>query len=173
VQKQDTMKQSLWEKIRRKRSNKKSFWINEELLVLDNTTVPHPHADMPETCINLYNEARTIVRRSPKSAAALLRLVTYALMRELGETGIHIDRDIHSLVKRGLPRRIQKALEYCRITGENGIPPGEIDLHVTPDMPLIMFAVINFIVEEQITRARRIEKAYNNLPVWDVEERTE
>ncbi|MHC3995563.1 DUF4145 domain-containing protein [Thiomicrolovo sp. ZZH C-3] len=164
------MKQTFWDRLRRKGSGKKSFWINEEMIVLDNTTVPLPHADMPKTCIKLYNEARTIVRHSPKSSAALLRLVIYTLMKELGETGVHIDRDIHSLVKRGLPKRIQKALEYCRVSGEHGVPPGEVDLRVTPDMPLIMFTVINVIVEEQITRVKRIEKAYNNLPVWEPDE---
>ncbi|WP_345972125.1 DUF4145 domain-containing protein [Sulfurimonas diazotrophicus] len=162
--------QTLWEKIRRRKSGQQSFWINEEMIVLDNTTVPHPHADMPRSCIKLYNEARTIVRHSPKSSAAILRLVFYALMKELGETGVHIDRDIHALVKRGMPKRIQTTLEYCRVTGKNGVPPGEVDLHVTPDMPLIMFTLINFIVEEQITRAKRIEKAYDNLPVWEPDE---
>jgi hypothetical protein len=55
------------------------------------------------------------------------------------------------------------------VTGENGAAPGEVDLHVTSDMPLILFAVINLIVEDQISRPKRIEKTYNNLPTgaWE------
>jgi hypothetical protein len=161
---------AFWEKIRRRRKSKKiSFWINEQMIVLDKSSVPRAHTDMPDTCRKLYNEARAIVKHSPKSAAALLRLVIYSLMKALGESGIHIDKDIQALVKRGLPKRLQHALEYCRLMGENGVAPGEVDLSVTSDMPLILFAVINLIVEDQISRPKRIEKTYNNLPTgaWE------
>lgn len=67
--------------------NDNSYWYNDRMIVPSEAPVPPPHIDLPNTCVSEYNEARDIVSRSPRAAAALLRLCVQNLMAELGEKG--------------------------------------------------------------------------------------
>src|SRR6188472_2418938 len=58
----------------------KSFWFEERMLIPTSSPVPPPHIDLPGECKIEYNEARDIVARSPKAAAALMRLCIQKLM---------------------------------------------------------------------------------------------
>lgn len=126
--------------------------------------VPHAHPEMPATCLQDYNEARSIVSQSPKASAALIRLAIQNLMPELGEKGDNINNDIKSLVSKGLPPMIQQALDYCRVVGNNGVHPGEIQLNDTPEVAHTLFSMINLIVEERIARPKQVAAAYLQLP---------
>jgi hypothetical protein len=134
------------------------------MIVPSEAPVPPAHEDLPEECIEEYNESRDIVARSPKAAAALLRLSIQKLMFALGEKGKNINDDIAALVKKGLPIQIQQAMDYCRVVGNNAVHPGEINLNDTPEIAHNLFSMINFIVEDRISRPKHIEKLYNQLP---------
>ena len=82
---------------------------------------------MPEDVQELYNEAREVFGISPCFSATLLRLALQKLCVHLKEEGININKDIASLVKKGLSLEIQKGLDSIRIIGNNGVHPGKID----------------------------------------------
>jgi len=146
------------------RCSEESFWFKGKLIVPAASTAPRAHEHMPEECKADYEEARSIVALSPKAAAALMRLVLQKLMKTLGESGDNINNDIKSLVSKGLPPLIQKALDYCRVVGNHAVHPGEIDLNDTPEVAHQLFTMVNYIVEDQIARPKAIEAMYDSLP---------
>lgn len=119
---------------------------------------------MPADVASDYEEARVVADLSPRSAAALLRLALQRLCKHLGEPGKNINDDIGSLVKLGLNPSIQRALDVLRITGNNALHPGELD--VRDDRILVgkLFALLNVIVQQMITQPREIEELWGQMP---------
>lgn len=143
---------------------KHSYWYEERMVVPDSTSVVRPHSDLPAECVVEYEEARGVFSRSPRAAAALLRLCIQKLMPHLGTSGQNINNDIRALVADGLPATVQKALDVCRVVGNHAVHPGEIDLNDTPEIAEQLFHMINFVVADRITRPREIEEIYGKLP---------
>lgn len=141
-----------------------SIWENEKLIYPDIGMIPVSSKDMPENVKEEYEEARLIVNKSPKGACALLRLAVEKLINYLGMEGNSLDEKIDNLVKEGLPIEVQKALESIKIIGENAVHPGELDLEDDATTASAIFALLNFIVEDRITRPNDIKDIYNSLP---------
>lgn len=134
------------------------------MLVPGEAPVPPPHLDMPGECIAEYSEARSIVALSPRAACALVRLSLQKLMTVLGEKGKNINDDIGALVAKGLPILVQQALDFCRVVGNNAVHPGEIEINDTPEIAHHLFTMMNFIVEDRISRPKQIQALYSSLP---------
>ncbi|MBB2482277.1 DUF4145 domain-containing protein [Bacillus sp. APMAM] len=142
----------------------RAIWKNKVLLFPEQTIAPAPHEDLPQGIKEDYEEAASIMNRSPRGAAALLRLCLQQLMVHLGETGKNINSDIQSLVKKGLPEEIQQALDILRVVGNNSVHPGEMDLKDNQEIALGLFELVNYIVDECITRRKRVGILYSKLP---------
>lgn len=119
---------------------------------------------MPEVVRADYQEARTIVDRSPRGAAALLRLALQKLMTVLGEPGNDINRDIGSLVQKGLPVEVQQALDAVRVVGNEAVHPGTLDLKDDTDTAAALFGLMNYIVDQRIAQPKKLQQLYSRLP---------
>jgi hypothetical protein len=123
-----------------------------------------PHEDLPEDIIQDFNEARTILDLSPRGAAALARYCVEKLCTHLNGQKIGtLNTAIAKLVAEGLDERIQKKLDLVRITGNDLVHPGFLDDRDNRDMAAYLLQLINEIVEEAISRPKRLEETYNKI----------
>ena len=141
------------------------YWHKDRMIVPSEAPVVPPHEDLPESCHEEYGEAREIFARSPRAAAALLRLCVEKLLKEItGETKAPINDMISSLVAKGLPEEIQQSLDYCRLIGNNAVHSGTIDFNESSDVAECLFEMVNWIVEDRISRPKRAAERYASLP---------
>jgi Domain of unknown function (DUF4145) len=124
---------------------------------------------MPSKVAELYREAGEIFSRSPRAAAALLRLGIQVLCNELGEKGKNINDDIASLVFKGLPVIVQQSLDLVRVTGNDAVHPGQIDTD-NPEVVANLFGLTNVIVEYMIALPNKVSGLYKNLPAQKLAE---
>lgn len=125
---------------------------------------PRPNEDLPEEIKADFQEARRIVAESPRGAAALLRLCVQKLCKTLGESGDDINKDIGSLVAKGLSPLIQKALDTVRVIGNESVHPGSFDLRDDYQTAIALFGLVNLIAEQQISNPKHVQALYATLP---------
>lgn len=141
-----------------------AIWHDTAMIYPINASVEPPNPDMSEDIQIDYQEAATIAKLSPRGAAALLRLALQKLCKQLGEPGDNINSDIKSLVQRGLPPKVQEALDTVRVVGNESVHPGTIDLRDDSDTVDSLFMLINFIAQKLITEQREVDEIYQKLP---------
>lgn len=140
-----------------------SIWFNEKLIHPRSVTAPPCNPDLPSNIKSDYEEARLILQDSPRGAAALLRLVIQKICSNLGEEGKNINHDIAQLVKKGLPVKIQQALDIVRVVGNNAVHPGQIDLKDDIETANSLFNLVNLIVDVMITQPKLIAELYERV----------
>ena len=129
----------------------------------ESTSAPLPSQDLPEDIRSNYNEARSIVSKSPRGAAALLRVCVQQLCVHLDQPGANLNADIGKLVELGLPQKIQQALDTVRVVGNNAVHPGELDLRDDLDTASKLFELVNLIADVMITQPAKIKSTYDRV----------
>lgn len=139
------------------------IWVRDKFAYPEVSNAPAPNPDMPDDVKADFQEAAVILNKSPRGAAALLRLAIQKLMVHLGQPGKNINSDIAALVTSGLQPQIQQALDVVRVTGNNAVHPGKIDADDV-NVAAQLFPLLNIIVESQISFPARINEMYKALP---------
>lgn len=147
-----------------------SLWVREKMVYPLTGSAPLPNPDMPEDVRSDYEEARNILMTSPRGAAALLRLVIQKLCKHLGQPGKNINSDIANLVKDGLPKKLQQALDSVRVIGNNAIHPGQIDLRDDVATANKLFVFVNIICDSLISQPKQIDDFYGTTIPEDLRE---
>ncbi|WP_048077253.1 DUF4145 domain-containing protein [Halorubrum sp. AJ67] len=148
-----------------------SLWMNRKLCYPRTPSASKAHEHMPDDITGEYNEARNVVDESPRAAAALLRLALQKLLENhLDTPGDGIHHDIGHLVDENEIRpRVQKMLDGVRITGNNSVHPGEMDMEDDRDTALALFKLLNYVVDETIGRDKEVEEFWDTLPEQEKE----
>ena len=141
-----------------------SVWIHNNLVYPQRGRAPPANPDLSEDIRRDYDEASSVLDLSPRGAAALLRLAVQKLCKELGESGKNLNDDIKKLVARGLDVQIQKALDVVRVTGNEAVHPGQMDLRDDDTTANALFGLVNLIVEKMISAPKHIGELYSALP---------
>lgn len=145
-----------------------TVWENKRIIYPFITTLPLPHEDMFEDVKEIYTEATGVFKHSPRAAAALLRLAIETMIPYLEDYDIKkgsLNNMIGELVKKGIPEHVQQGLDAIRVYGNEGIHPGEIALEDNDEIVMFLFELINIMVEELITKKRKIKSFYDKLPL--------
>ena len=141
-----------------------SIWFKEKMIYPDSQGIQPPNQDLPEHLKADYNEAASILQKSPRGAAALLRLVIQKLCQDLVAKSEGIYKDIGNLVSAGLPPKVQKALDTVRVFGNNAVHGGEMDIRDDVETVKILFGLVNFIVEKMITEDKKVDAIFDKIP---------
>ncbi len=147
-----------------------ALWVDSKMVYPIAAPVDPPNEDMNKDIKDLYIEASEIYSSSPRGSAAILRLALQKLLKQIGCSGKNINEDIKTLVSKGLDPKIQQSLDIIRVTGNNAVHPGEIDINENKDHVIELFAIMNIIANSLITTPKNIENTYKNLiPAKDQE----
>lgn len=144
--------------------NNISIWKGDKLLFPTVSIDLIPNEDLDPDIQKDFLEAAQIVVISPRGAAALLRLCIQKLCKQIGEKGKNIDDDIASLVKNGLDVRLQKALDIVRVTGNDSVHPGQMDIEDNPKTAASLFGLVNTIADNLISQPKHIDSLFEALP---------
>lgn len=150
--------------------NEIALWNGSQLIFPDSPSIIPPNEDLEESIKKDYIEASQIIEKSPKSAAALMRLAIQKLCKHLGENGENINEDIGNLVKKGLPIQIQQALDVVRVIGNESVHPDQINLDDNKEIAYKLFELLNIIAQTMITQPKEISELYSKLPQTKLEE---
>ncbi len=153
--------------------SKITIWLGKEMLFPSRASVPISNNGLSSDIKKDYNEAAEIIEKSPKAAAALLRLAIQKLCLQLGESGKNLNDDIGELVKKGLPSKIQKSLDIVRVIGNESVHPGQINTEDNKETAYKLFELINLIAHAMITQPKEIDNLYNTLPKEKLDKITE
>lgn len=146
-----------------------TVWVVESMVYPASTNAPIANSEMPQNVRVIYDEASSILSASPRAAAALLRLALQMLCENLGGKGKKINDDIAILVSNGLPPIVQQSLDIVRVTGNDAVHPGQIDVD-SPETVGSLFELINIITEYMIAMPNKVSGIYKKLPANKLQE---
>lgn len=141
-----------------------AVWVEGVMVHPNFEGVQTPNQDLSEDIKTDYQEAASILQKSSRGSAALLRLAIQKLCKELGEKGKNINDDIKELVAKGLPSAVQKSLDAVRVIGNEAVHPGQLDLKDDIDTAKALFKLVNLIADKMITEPKEVEAIYDSLP---------
>ena len=141
-----------------------AVWINRKLSHPAYNSTFEPTEDMPQAVKRDFVEASKLFQISPRASAALLRVAIEELCNEINGEKMSVFKGIGRLVENGLEPKVQRALDFVRVTGNDAVHPGQINPNDTPEIAEKLFLLVNLIVETLITIPKEIDDLYDTLP---------
>lgn len=160
--------------------DQETIWMFEKLKnsqIIYPKQIPIPPAeDMPEHIKKTYKEASLVLGDSPRASCALLRLALQELIKHLKEnvgeySGLKIGNlkeEIEGVIEIGNFNKAQeemlkKAMHSMRLVANKAVHPSELDLDDNSEIADILFVILNFIVEEVITKPAKMKEDLEKL----------
>lgn len=123
-----------------------------------------PHVHMPAEIKVDFIEASSILRLSPRGAAALVRVALEKLINHLVGEPVKPNDGIQILVDKGMPVRVQKMCDAVRILANDSVHLGTIDANDDAASAIRLFHLVNVIVDQTIGLDKLADDVYGGLP---------
>lgn len=111
-----------------------------------------------------YEEAKKIAVISPRSAAALLRLLLEKMCAYYLKSTDNLNNMIKVLIEKGIPENIEKACDIVRIIGNETVHPGTLDIRDNPQIVSELFVLINTLADYLYLHCERVSELHSILP---------
>lgn len=164
---------STWRASTCSRCNESSVWRADRMVFPTSGVVAVPHADMPDTARELYDEAREVAGISRRAGAALARATLERLLKVLDPQAgsVALDKRIGRILPR-VSEPLGQLLTVIRHVGNKSLhvpdQPDEILVFVLDEengqVMELLFEAINDLVDELITRPARSKSLYDRVP---------
>jgi hypothetical protein len=99
-----------------------------------------------------FEEAAAILNKSPRGAAALIRICIQNMMPLMKETGKNLDENISSLVRKGLEVQIQQAMDVLQVIRRNPGQESDVDLRGETAIATRMLESLKEILERRMLK---------------------
>ncbi|EKL3976803.1 DUF4145 domain-containing protein [Morganella morganii] len=139
----------------------------------DTMIAPTPSDDMPDDIKKDYLEAANICQKSPRGAAALLRLATEKMFTELekGHNAVedskkktHLATIIQSFKDKNIINEtLFMVADSLRLAGNGAVHPGKIDSDNISEITTELFEFINLIVDKLITEPKKAKEIFDKI----------
>ena len=124
--------------------------------------------DVEDDVKQVYKEADSIARLSPRAACALLRVALEMLLKQITGCGA-IQEAIKNLKQRNLLQdNFLQKFDILRVTGNHAVHPGTIDFQEKPQEDVkYFFQLFNRIAQHFITEEKEDREHFEKLPEYD------
>lgn len=126
-----------------------------------------PPTDLPEECLSDFTEACAVAPHSARAGAALMRSCLENLLKKVTGKDNPSDAIKKLVAEKQCDKTIQEAMDYVRVVGNKA-------LHNANEIPMLaddtgyhfetLVSLIGYIVDDQITRPKKIKNVYSTLP---------
>ena len=146
------------------------LWLGAVQIYPDKASVEPPNKDLPPDIKKLYDEAASILNKSPRASAALLRVALERLCKEKGNKNSSLDKNIKLLrEQKMIPETLVQAMTAIRLVGNDAAhsDPSKIDFDVDDDESSAvaekLFRMINIIADRLITNEKDVKDLMDDL----------
>lgn len=153
--------------------SKYAVWRNVRMIYPTAGTAPVPHPEMPPEAKELYEEAREVVGISRRAGAALARASLERLLKTLDPDAgnVVLAARIERLIPQ-VPGPLGQMLTVIRVAGNAALhvddqPDDVMVLVLDPgeaEVVELIFEAINELVDEKVTRPRKVSDLYSRVP---------
>ena len=133
--------------------------------------IPRPNADLPSDIQNDYIEAASIVDISPRGAICLIRLGIEKLCNHVlkSDRTDYKNKSINDAIDEltrteAIPKHISNSLDIVRLTGNEGVHLGTMNLDNDVETARNLFSLVNECAEHMLTSNKMKDKLVSNLP---------
>ncbi len=137
-------------------------YVNGRMLFPSKSSTEQLPEGAGDVAVQCYSEAKSIADKSPRAAAALLRVTIEAVCRQvLGERNGTLAELIEKIgEKHHLSETVLDAMTALRLIGNSAVHPGQIDLENRDSNTTVneLFMLADYIYEQIIELPRKIQQ---------------